>query len=168
MYEWPTPNPAPKPTRHWGLDKSYKITRVRSYEFVRISHLIKYVQIGREIALVLLMTGFVVQGHIYIYIYIYIYTYIHIYIYIYNQCWTIHQQTNYISLISKNPQARSAFLTHTRWFFTLSLWFSLDISAHYSTIGVLVQSNEKYYSLAAYVHFILKGNFSLCVSPCVW
>ncbi len=23
LYEWPTPNPAPKPTRHWGLDKSY-------------------------------------------------------------------------------------------------------------------------------------------------
>ncbi len=52
LYEWPTPNPAPKPTRHWGLDKSYKIVRVRSYEFVRISHLIKYVWIGREIALV--------------------------------------------------------------------------------------------------------------------
>ncbi len=32
LYEWPTPNPAPKPTRHWGLNKSYKITRVRSYE----------------------------------------------------------------------------------------------------------------------------------------
>ncbi len=32
LYEWPTPNPAPKPTRHWGLDKSYKIIRVRSYE----------------------------------------------------------------------------------------------------------------------------------------
>ncbi len=37
-YEWPTPNPAPKPTRHWGLDKSYKI--------VRISHLVKYVRIA--------------------------------------------------------------------------------------------------------------------------
>ncbi len=24
LYEWPTPNPAPKPTLHWGLDKSYK------------------------------------------------------------------------------------------------------------------------------------------------
>ncbi len=23
LYEWPTPNPAPKPTRHWGLDQSY-------------------------------------------------------------------------------------------------------------------------------------------------
>ncbi len=23
LYELPTPNPAPKPTRHWGLDKSY-------------------------------------------------------------------------------------------------------------------------------------------------
>ncbi len=23
LYEWPTPNPAPKPNRHWGLDKSY-------------------------------------------------------------------------------------------------------------------------------------------------
>ncbi len=22
LYEWPTPNPAPKPNRHWGLDKS--------------------------------------------------------------------------------------------------------------------------------------------------
>ncbi len=22
LYEWPTPNPAPKPTRHWGLDKT--------------------------------------------------------------------------------------------------------------------------------------------------
>ncbi len=32
LYEWPTPNPAPKPTHHWGLDKSYKIVRVRSYE----------------------------------------------------------------------------------------------------------------------------------------
>ncbi len=39
------PNPAPKPTRHWGLDKSYKITRVWSYEFVQISHLVKYIQI---------------------------------------------------------------------------------------------------------------------------
>ncbi len=35
LYEWPTPNPAPKPTRHWGLDK-----------FVRISHLVKYVRIA--------------------------------------------------------------------------------------------------------------------------
>ncbi len=23
LCEWPTPSPAPKPTRHWGLDKSY-------------------------------------------------------------------------------------------------------------------------------------------------
>ncbi len=23
LYELPTSNPAPKPTRHWGLDKSY-------------------------------------------------------------------------------------------------------------------------------------------------
>ncbi len=45
-YDWPTPNPAPKPTRHWGLDKSYKIVRVRSYEFVRISCLVKYVRIA--------------------------------------------------------------------------------------------------------------------------
>ncbi len=21
LYEWPTPNPAPKPNRHWGLEK---------------------------------------------------------------------------------------------------------------------------------------------------
>ncbi len=46
LYEWPTPNPAPKPTRHWGLDKSYKIIRVRLYEFVWISHLVKYVRIA--------------------------------------------------------------------------------------------------------------------------
>ncbi len=46
-YEWPTP----KPIHPWGLNKSYKIARVRSYEFVRISHLIKYVLIGREIVL---------------------------------------------------------------------------------------------------------------------
>ncbi len=32
LYELPTPNPAPKPTRHWGLGKFYKIVRVRSYE----------------------------------------------------------------------------------------------------------------------------------------
>ncbi len=51
LYEWPTPNPVPKPTRHWGLDKSYKIVQVRSYEFIQISHLVKYVQIGHEIAL---------------------------------------------------------------------------------------------------------------------
>ncbi len=50
-YEWPTPNPARKPIHHWGLDKSYKIVRVRSYKFVQISHLVKYVQIGHEIAL---------------------------------------------------------------------------------------------------------------------
>ncbi len=52
LYEWPTPNPAPKPTRHWGLDKSFKIVQVRLYEFVRISHIVKYLRIGREIALV--------------------------------------------------------------------------------------------------------------------
>ncbi len=23
LYEWPTPNPTPKPTHHWGLDKLY-------------------------------------------------------------------------------------------------------------------------------------------------
>ncbi len=34
LHEWPTPNPAPKPTSHWGLDKLYKIVRVRSYELV--------------------------------------------------------------------------------------------------------------------------------------
>ncbi len=51
LYEWPTPNPTPKPNHHWGLDKSYKIVRVRSYKFVRISHLVKYVRIGHEIAL---------------------------------------------------------------------------------------------------------------------
>jgi len=50
-YKLPTPNPAPKSTRHWGLDKSYEFVRVRSYEFVQISHLVKYVCIGREIAL---------------------------------------------------------------------------------------------------------------------
>ena len=38
-YEWPTPDPAPKPTHHVGLDKSYKFVRVRSYELVRISQL---------------------------------------------------------------------------------------------------------------------------------
>ncbi len=51
LYKWPTPNPTPKPTRHWGLDKSYKIVRLRSYKFVRIIHLVKYVRIGREIYL---------------------------------------------------------------------------------------------------------------------
>ncbi len=40
-YEWPTPKPAPKPNRHWGLEKL-----VKSYEFVRISHLVKYVRIA--------------------------------------------------------------------------------------------------------------------------
>ncbi len=49
--EWPTPNPAPKPTRQWGLEKSYKIGWVRLYEFVWISHLVKYVLIVGEIAL---------------------------------------------------------------------------------------------------------------------
>ncbi len=23
LYKWPPPNNAPKPTRHWGLEKSY-------------------------------------------------------------------------------------------------------------------------------------------------
>jgi len=36
-YKYPTPDPAPKPTHHLGLDKSYEL-RVRSYELVRISH----------------------------------------------------------------------------------------------------------------------------------
>ncbi len=35
--------PTPKRTHHWGVDKSY--------EFIRISHLVKYERIGREIAL---------------------------------------------------------------------------------------------------------------------
>ncbi len=53
LYEWPTPNPAPKPTRHWGLEKSYKIVRVKSYVFVQISQLVEYIWIAREIALIL-------------------------------------------------------------------------------------------------------------------
>jgi len=53
-YEWPTPNPAPKPTCHWGLDKLHEFVRMRSYEFIRISHLVKYVRIGCEIALIIL------------------------------------------------------------------------------------------------------------------
>ncbi len=32
LKEWSTPNPAPKPTRHWGFKKSYWIVWVRSYE----------------------------------------------------------------------------------------------------------------------------------------
>ncbi len=28
LYEWPTPNPAPKPTHHWGLEKG----RMNLYE----------------------------------------------------------------------------------------------------------------------------------------
>ncbi len=52
LYEWLTPNPTPKSTCPWGLDKSYKIVRVGLYEFVRISHLVKYIRIGREIALI--------------------------------------------------------------------------------------------------------------------
>ncbi len=37
LYELPTPNPAPKPTHPWNLDKSYPIVQVRLYsEFVRI------------------------------------------------------------------------------------------------------------------------------------
>ncbi len=43
LYKWPTPNTAPKPTFHWGLDKSYEWGRMK---FVRISHLIKYVRIA--------------------------------------------------------------------------------------------------------------------------
>ncbi len=43
FYKLPTPNPAPKPTYYWGLEKSYKIVRVKSYKFVYISHLVKYV-----------------------------------------------------------------------------------------------------------------------------
>ncbi len=41
LYKWPTPNPAPKPTHQW----------VRLYKFVRNNQLVKYVRIGREIAL---------------------------------------------------------------------------------------------------------------------
>ncbi len=51
LYDWPIPNPAPKPTRHWGPDKSYKIIRVRSNDFIWIIHLVKYVQAGHELAL---------------------------------------------------------------------------------------------------------------------
>ncbi len=51
LYKWPTPNTASKPTRHWGVDKLYKIERVRLYEFIRISHLVIYVRIGHEIAM---------------------------------------------------------------------------------------------------------------------
>ncbi len=47
----PPHNTAPKPTRHWRLDKSYQIVQVRLYEFVRISHLVKYVRIGHETVL---------------------------------------------------------------------------------------------------------------------
>ncbi len=43
LYEWPTRNPAPNLPITGGVDKSYKIVRVRSYEFVQISHLVKYV-----------------------------------------------------------------------------------------------------------------------------
>ncbi len=32
LYEWPTPNPTPKPTCHWDLDKSYEWGRTNSYE----------------------------------------------------------------------------------------------------------------------------------------
>ncbi len=39
LYEGPTPNPSPKPTRHWGLTN-------HTSEVVRISHLVKYVQIA--------------------------------------------------------------------------------------------------------------------------
>ncbi len=30
LYKWPTPNPAPRPTSHWGLDKSYKIVYIKN------------------------------------------------------------------------------------------------------------------------------------------
>ncbi len=39
LYKWPTPNPTPKPTRHWGLDKSYKIVRLRSFFNVNFQRL---------------------------------------------------------------------------------------------------------------------------------
>ena len=64
LYELPTPNPAPKPTRHWGLGKSYEIVRVRSYKFVRISHLVKYVRIGREIALAQQFPALIINQYI--------------------------------------------------------------------------------------------------------
>ncbi len=32
LYEWPTPNPAPKATHHWGLDNSYEWGRMNSYK----------------------------------------------------------------------------------------------------------------------------------------
>ncbi len=32
LYGWPTPKPAPKPTRHQGLDKSYEWGRANWYE----------------------------------------------------------------------------------------------------------------------------------------
>ncbi len=48
FYELPTTNPTPKPTLHWGLDKSLKN---HTSEVVWISHLVKYVEIGREIVL---------------------------------------------------------------------------------------------------------------------
>ncbi len=32
LYEWPTPNPAPKPTGHWGLGKSYERGRTNLYK----------------------------------------------------------------------------------------------------------------------------------------
>ncbi len=51
LYEWPTPNPTPKPNHHWGFRQIVQNRRVRSYKFVRISHLVKYVRIGHEIAL---------------------------------------------------------------------------------------------------------------------
>lgn len=43
--ERPIPDPAPKPTGQWGLD-----TRKNSYELA-FSHLLKYVRIGRGIAI---------------------------------------------------------------------------------------------------------------------
>ncbi len=36
LYEWPTPNPAPKPTHHWGFDKSYEWGRINSPPYVKL------------------------------------------------------------------------------------------------------------------------------------
>ncbi len=46
-----THNPAPKPTPHRKQNHTNEVIRVRLYEFVLISHLVKYLRIGREIAL---------------------------------------------------------------------------------------------------------------------
>ncbi len=45
LYELPTPNPTPKPTRHWQIVQNH------TSEVVRINHLVKYVWIVHEIAL---------------------------------------------------------------------------------------------------------------------